>query len=84
MSGDPLLGVMRDGDKGSTFIETEGGPIAPRSGLILEGPGREKTPGTFSFPYVLFVVFLIGALVSFVMAAAVPPRLTQAGGLEIV
>ena len=38
MSGDPLLGITRDGDKGFEVIETERGPIAPRAGLILERP----------------------------------------------
>ena len=36
VSGDPLLGVAREGDKGFEVIETERCPIAPRSGLILE------------------------------------------------
>src|SRR6267143_743326 len=36
MSGNPLFGVTRDGDKRLKVIETERGPIAPHSGLILE------------------------------------------------
>jgi hypothetical protein len=35
MSGNPLLGVTRHGDKGFEVIETNRGPIAPRPGLIL-------------------------------------------------
>ena len=38
MSGNPLLGLTRKADKGLNVIEAEGGPIAPRSGLILERP----------------------------------------------
>jgi|CXWL01.1.fsa_nt_gi hypothetical protein len=36
VSGDPLLGVTRDGDKGFEVIETKRIPIAPGAGLILE------------------------------------------------
>ena len=35
MSGNPLLGITRDGDKGLKVIQTERGPIAPFPGLIL-------------------------------------------------
>ena len=35
VSGQPLLGLTRDGEKGLKVIQTERGPIAPRSGLIL-------------------------------------------------
>ena len=42
MSGNPLLGVTRDGDKGLKVIETERGPMAPCSGLILERPGEGR------------------------------------------
>ena len=35
MSGDPLLGFTRHADKGLKVIETERGPIAPRTGLIF-------------------------------------------------
>jgi hypothetical protein len=38
LSGDPLLGVTRDGDKGLKVIQTERGPITPRAGLILDRP----------------------------------------------
>ena len=34
MSGNPLLGITRDGDKGLKVIQTERGPIAPGAGLI--------------------------------------------------
>jgi len=34
MSGNPLLGVTRYGDKALKIIETERSPIAPRAGLI--------------------------------------------------
>jgi len=47
VSGDPLHGVTRDGDKRLKVIETERGSIAPRPGLILErtreGRGEERT-----------------------------------------
>ena len=36
MSGNPLLGLTRDGEQGLKVIETERSPVAPRSGLILE------------------------------------------------
>ena len=36
VSGDPLLGLTRDGEKGLKVIKTERGPIAPCPGLILE------------------------------------------------
>ena len=44
MSGDPLLVVTRDSEKRLKVIETERGPIAPRSGLVLEwaGEGRRE------------------------------------------
>jgi hypothetical protein len=44
VSGDPLLGLPRDGDKGFEVIETKRYSIAPRSGLILERPreGRRE------------------------------------------
>jgi hypothetical protein len=35
VSGNPLLGVTRNADKGLKVIETERGAIAPRAGLIL-------------------------------------------------
>jgi hypothetical protein len=35
VSGQPLLGLTRDGEKGLKVIQTERDPIAPRSGLIL-------------------------------------------------
>jgi hypothetical protein len=38
VSGDPLLGLTRNADKGLKVIETERGPIAPLPGLILERP----------------------------------------------
>src|SRR5437016_8675328 len=38
MSGNPLLGITRDGDKRLKVIETERSPIAPGPGLILERP----------------------------------------------
>ena len=34
MSGNPLLGVTRDRDKGLKVMETERGPIAPPAGLL--------------------------------------------------
>ena len=47
MSGNPLLGVTRDSDKGFKVIETELSPIAPRAGLVLErareGRREERT-----------------------------------------
>jgi hypothetical protein len=36
MSGDPLLGVTRNADKGLKVIQTERGSIAARAGLIFE------------------------------------------------
>jgi hypothetical protein len=44
MSGNPLLGITRDSDKGLKVIETERSPIAPSAGLILEwaGEGRRE------------------------------------------
>jgi hypothetical protein len=42
MSGNPLLGLTRKADKGLNVIEAEGGPIAPRSGLILERPRESR------------------------------------------
>lgn len=42
MSGNPLLGLTRDGDKGFEVIETEQSPIAPLSGLILERPRESR------------------------------------------
>jgi hypothetical protein len=47
MSGNPLLGVTRDGDKRFEVIETERSPIAPGPGMILERPRegrREERP----------------------------------------
>ncbi len=38
MSGNPLFGVTRNGDKRLKVIETERGPIAPLPRLILERP----------------------------------------------
>ena len=38
MSGNPVLGVTRDGDKRFKVVETERSAIAPRSGLIFERP----------------------------------------------
>ena len=40
MSGDPLLGLVRNSDKGLKVIQTEGSPIAPRAGLIFEWAGE--------------------------------------------
>ena len=44
VSGNPLLGVTRDGDKRLKVIQTERGSIASRPGLILEwaGEGRRE------------------------------------------
>ena len=44
MSGNPILGVTRDVDKGFEVIETERSPVAPLPGLILEwaGEGRRE------------------------------------------
>ena len=42
VSGDPLLGLTRAGEKGFKVIETERRPIAPRSGLILERAGEGR------------------------------------------
>ena len=42
MSGNPLLGLTRDDDKGLKFIETERYAIAPRPGLILERVGKGR------------------------------------------
>ena len=50
MSGHPVLGVTRDGDKGLKVVQIERSPIAPRSGLILDAAWRETTPGTFPTP----------------------------------
>ena len=38
MSGNPLICLTRDSDKGFEVIETERSPIAPLPGLILERP----------------------------------------------
>jgi len=40
VSGDPLLGLTRHGDKGLKVIETKRGPVAPRYGLIFERPRK--------------------------------------------
>jgi hypothetical protein len=40
MSGNPRLGLTRDGDKRFEVIETERCPIALRAGLIREGAGE--------------------------------------------
>ena len=45
MSGDPLLGLVRNFDKGLKVIETERCPIAPRAGLILEWAGKGRCEG---------------------------------------
>ena len=45
MSGDPLLGLVHNSDKGLKVIETEGSPIAPRAGLILEWAGEGRCDG---------------------------------------
>ncbi|MBY0247491.1 MAG: hypothetical protein K2Q17_07475 [Nitrospiraceae bacterium] len=42
MSGNPLLGVTRDTDKGFEVIEIERSPVAPCSGLILERAGEGR------------------------------------------
>lgn len=42
VSGDPLLGLTRDGEQGLKVVETEGCPIAPSAGLILEWPGEGR------------------------------------------
>jgi hypothetical protein len=44
VNGDPLLGLMCDGDQGFEVIESERSPSAPRSGLFLElaGEGRRE------------------------------------------
>jgi hypothetical protein len=42
VSGDPLLGLTRDGDKGFEVIETERSPIAPSAGLVLEWAGEGR------------------------------------------
>jgi len=44
MSGNPLLRLTRDGDKGLKVTETKRSPIAPRARLILERPreGRRE------------------------------------------
>ena len=36
MSGNPLMCLTRDSDKGFEVIETERSPVAPCAGLILE------------------------------------------------
>lgn len=40
----PLLGLMRDGHKGSEVTDPERGPVAPHAGLIFErvGEGRRE------------------------------------------
>ena len=38
ISGDPLLRLTRDGEKGLKVIETERGPVAPCARVILERP----------------------------------------------
>ena len=45
MSGDPLLGFVRDDEQGLKIIETEGSPIAPRAGLVLEWAGEGRCEG---------------------------------------
>jgi len=42
VSGDPLLGLTRDGGKGLKFSEIKRSPVAPRSGLILERAGEGR------------------------------------------
>ena len=42
VSGNPLLRLTRDGDKGLKVIKTERSPVAPRSGLILERAGEGR------------------------------------------
>ena len=44
VSGDPLPGITRDGDKRLKVIQTERSPVAPRAGLVLErsGEGRRE------------------------------------------
>jgi hypothetical protein len=42
VSGNPLLGLTRDVDKGFEIIKTGRSPIAPRPGLILEWAGERR------------------------------------------
>ena len=42
VSGNPLLGLARDGDKGFAVIETERSPVAPGPGLIFERPSEGR------------------------------------------
>ena len=42
MSGNPLLGLMRDDDKGLKVIETERSPVETHAGLILERPRESR------------------------------------------
>ena len=42
VSGNPVLGVTSDGDKGFEVIETERSPVAPRAGLISEWAGEGR------------------------------------------
>lgn len=42
VSGDPLLGLTRDVDKGFEVIETERCPIPPRPGLTFERPRKSR------------------------------------------
>ena len=42
MSGNPILGVTHDSDKGFEVIETERSPVAPLPGLILEWTGEGR------------------------------------------
>ena len=42
MSGNPLLGLTRDGDQGFEVTETKRSPIAPRARLIPERPREAR------------------------------------------
>ena len=42
MSGDPLICLTRDSDKGFEVIETERSPVAPGPGLIFERPSEGR------------------------------------------
>ena len=60
MSGNPLLDLTRDVDKGFEIIKTGRSPIAPRPGLILEwaeNVATKKGPFSLSFCQIVALMF---------------------------
>jgi len=58
-SGNPLLGLTRDVDKGFEVIETERSAIEPRSGLILERPREGRCEERFSLTFCQIVALML-------------------------